>query len=509
MSASVTSSILNLINNVIGAGLFSMPWCLKQSTLLTGSAVFVFMALLNIRSFMLLAESCEMVGKYSYLEIGKHAFGQRFGRFAQGITCFYTAGSLVSYVVLAADCLVGENESGDGTGVLSLWMEGSFLGDGSTKARALCIYAMGLVVFLPFSLFRNLDALRHVSVLAFFATLFAGFLVVFQLAANNPASARADDGGDDDDHQSSESGGHDGLAKDVQWFGLPLGVWQAVPIINVAFTAHYNGPRFFVELKHRTLPNFQAVVGASLGGALLVYLSVGICGYLSFGENTVGDVLDNFKASYDLAIGARLSLLAILAACFPKVQHSLRDGLVRLLYGGAASRAAVDASGDPVPQSADDLPTGPYVLLTLGVVLVACTLGAVCTQVEVVLAYKGGIFGTLMVYILPPLIHTAISMDYPGGSGGGGSGALVSSGAGGGDDEAGMWARLPGDEPHYDPHGKDQGTLGPIAPTWRVLMTELFCKREHRLSAFIFSWGCASGVLAVSITILKQAEVID
>ena len=37
----------------------------------------------NIVSFMLLAECCELTGKFSYLEIGRVAFGPLFGTIAQ------------------------------------------------------------------------------------------------------------------------------------------------------------------------------------------------------------------------------------------------------------------------------------------------------------------------------------------------------------------------------------------------------------------------------------------
>jgi hypothetical protein len=37
--STVTSSVLNLINNIVGAGLFSMPWCLKEATVATGTVV--------------------------------------------------------------------------------------------------------------------------------------------------------------------------------------------------------------------------------------------------------------------------------------------------------------------------------------------------------------------------------------------------------------------------------------------------------------------------------------
>lgn len=44
-----------------------------------------------------------------------------------------------------------------------------------------------------------------------------------------------------------------------------------------------------------------------------------MCGYLTFGEETLGDVLSNFSPTYKLAVGARAALLVILVAVFPKV----------------------------------------------------------------------------------------------------------------------------------------------------------------------------------------------
>jgi hypothetical protein len=83
----------------------------------------------------------------------------------------------------------------------------------------------------------------------------------------------------------------------------------------------------------------------------------------------------------------------------------MRDGVIRLSYEksvGIDGKVRGDITGD-------NLPTTPYVLITCFIVAVAATLGAVCTQIEVVLAYKGGIFGSLMVYILPALMRTAIA----------------------------------------------------------------------------------------------------
>ena len=465
-TASVPNSMINLLNNVVGAGLFSMPWCLKEATLFTGMAIFIFMAWLNVRSFMLLADSCNMAGVFSYLDLGKSVWGPQFALFAQIITCFYTAGSLVSYAVLAGDCLVG-----DGSGILSVALgEDSFLGRGDMKAHAIVIYAAGIFLFLPFSLMRNLDGLKYISYVALCATIFAAFIVVVQVIAD-PKSAKDDDGD---------------IGDDVQWAGFPLGVWRAVPIVNVAFTAHYNGPRFFMELKERTLGNFHRVAAGALGGALLIYLLVAVCGYLSFGGATLGDVLENFRASYPLAIAARAALLAILLACFPKVQHSLRDGVVRLAYNREGAGKEDDGSNI---MTADKLPTAPYVGITAALVFAACTAGAVCSQVEVVLAYKGGIFGSLMVYILPPLIHTALSIDTRR------------------DGVSRVEARLL--DFQVPTSEMESPTVQDNHTSWQVVLRVMYSDRRFRSSAFMFTWGVGSGTLAVVITMLSQIGVLD
>lgn len=82
----------------------------------------------------------------------------------------------------------------------------------------------------------------------------------------------------------------------------------------------------------------------------------------------------------------------------------MRDGVIRLNY---ETKSSSQQGGNAV--TGDTLPIKPYVFITCSIVFVAAMLGAVCTQIEVVLAYKGGIFGSLMVYILPPLMRTAIS----------------------------------------------------------------------------------------------------
>ena len=443
--ASRFASLMNLLNNVVGAGLYSMPWVLMMASVLSGTAVTVLICLLNLASFLLLADACERTGTFSYLELGRNAFGATFGEVAQFVCVCYTAGSLVSYVVLAGDCLVGKD-----TGLLSLALGSkSFLGGGSLAARATVVYAVGAVAFVPLSMPRTIDALRYASYLAFVGTLY-GFVVVVYTAVARPAAAYADDLGADDD----------GFPGAPVWAGFSLGVWQAVPIVNVAFTAHYNAPRYYFELRDRSVRRFGSVVATAMIGALAIYLGVAWAGYLAFRGATLGDVLEDFDATYAPAIAIRASLLVILFAGFPKIAHSNRDGVARLALG----------------KGSDDLDARTYTALTLAVCVTVLTLGAVCTQVEVVLAYKGGVFGSIMVYIIPPLVNTA--------------------------------ARLDKAENAYVRLEAAHRAAAPPPKTPAAVARAMFRERRFAGNALVFLWGTISGPLAVVITVLKQTKVL-
>ena len=79
------------------------------------------------------------------------------------------------------------------------------------------------------------------------------------------------------------------------------------------------------------------------------------------------------------------ALLIVLISCYPKVQHSVRDGLLRLLA----------APG----QTTDLVPFRTLAACTAGIVALSTVIGTLVNKVEVVLAYKGAIFGSLMVYV--------------------------------------------------------------------------------------------------------------
>ena len=399
--ATVPSTVLVLVANVVGAGLFSMPWVLRQASVLSGLLLLTLICFLNGLSFVILAKCCDVAGCFNYKKIGTMALGPRLGTLVQVCILCYTTGSCISYVVLTGDFLVSD----DSTGVFAQWAPHSkFL-----TTRSTVMICVALVFFLPLSLFKNLENLKHTSLLSFCSTLFATGLLIW-CSVQGESKLVADGAVQNDAHEKK-------AAADIKWGSFSTSFFDALPIVNVAFTAHYNGLRFYQELQDRSIAKFARTIAISSSICLLVYGAAALSGYLVFGSATEGDVLENFQGAWPAAIAARLMLSCVVICCFPLAHHSLRTSLLTLFWPPLPADEAqrVRASAPPGPDG-DDLraradgyttenaPRRIFIAVTVAAISFVTFIGVTVTKVEDVLGYKGAIFGSCIVYIFPPFM---------------------------------------------------------------------------------------------------------
>lgn len=92
-------------NNIIGAGLLSLPWCFKEATVAPGVVALLFTGLLNCMSVLVLARCCDLAGDFSFFGIAAAALGKRAALVVQATVGLYAAGSCITYVVLIGDLI--------------------------------------------------------------------------------------------------------------------------------------------------------------------------------------------------------------------------------------------------------------------------------------------------------------------------------------------------------------------------------------------------------------------
>ena len=84
------------------------------------------------------------------------------------------------------------------------------------------------------------------------------------------------------------------------------GVFQAIGVISFAFVCHHNSLLIYGSLKTPTMDRFARVTHFSTGVSMVACLVMALGGYLSFGDKTQGNVLNNFPTDNVMVNIARL-----------------------------------------------------------------------------------------------------------------------------------------------------------------------------------------------------------
>jgi amino acid permease len=79
-------------------------------------------------------------------------------------------------------------------------------------------------------------------------------------------------------------------------------------MLSTAYLSHYNAPRFYLELANPTIPRFSTVVVGSFATALCIFLGIAAVGFLTFGENSAGFILNNYAKNDSWMSWSRLAV---------------------------------------------------------------------------------------------------------------------------------------------------------------------------------------------------------
>merc|ERR1712028_188132 len=102
-----------------------------------------------------------------------------------------------------------------------------------------------------------------------------------------------------------------------------------VCMLSTAYMAHFNAPKFYLELKNNTLPRFNSVVKYGFGISIALMGFITMVGFLTFGESCDGLVLNNYAGS-DLWMGlSRIAVAISLVFSYPLAFTGCREGSYR------------------------------------------------------------------------------------------------------------------------------------------------------------------------------------
>ncbi|KAL2754093.1 hypothetical protein ACRALDRAFT_2109730 [Sodiomyces alcalophilus JCM 7366] len=381
------SSIINLLNTIVGAGTLAMPSVLSHMGIMMGCIMIVWSGFTAALGLYLQGRCSRYLdrGGSSFFAISKLTYPNAaiFFDAAIAVKCF---GVGVSYLIIIGDLMpkvalaMGDN----------LAETHPYLGE-----RDFWITAFMLLV-IPLSFLRKLDSLKYTSIVALISIGYLIVLVVYnfgigpiqdksELRIVRPESA--------------------------------IAFLSSLPVVVFAYTCHQN-------IKDVSPGSIVGTVSTSIGSAASIYVLVAITGYLTFGNAVSGNIVSMYDPSNAIVIGqfgivllVTFSIPLQVFPCRSSADAVLRWRPIRRQNGGRADSANNDlpllnptAPGAARPDSASVPMSDTRFALLTSIILISSYLVALSvSSLERVLAYVGSIGSTSISFILPGLFYYKIS----------------------------------------------------------------------------------------------------
>jgi amino acid permease len=312
--ASLRGTVFNLVNSMVGAGILALPYACSQTGWGLGIVLVVVLAVLGDLTIWMLIYCLDATRERSLAGMAEILHGRGFGLFVDVTVWCNNVGTMISYAIIIGDLL--PSFLATTFGIFAMW-------DG--QARKTAVLAGTGLPLLVLSSLKNLDALRHVSllclvmILVFVASLFfMGIGVVPTVLPDDMPAA--------------------------VFTGDSASIMRQIPVLSFAFTCQANVPIFYAELRRQKSSEFSSkfptkrskiMMAAHLSFGLvgMLYTVAMVCGYLAFRGRTHQDVLTNFDPEiFPPAEFVRGCYVMVIACSFPVIAFSAVVSFHRLLW---------------------------------------------------------------------------------------------------------------------------------------------------------------------------------
>ena len=390
--ASWISSVINLLNTIVGAGVLAMPLAMSHMGIFLGTIVILWAGLTAGFGLYLQTRCAKYLerGSASFFALSQITYPNAAVLFdaAIAIKCF---GVGVSYLIIIGDLMPVVVR-----GFVHEKQLGAFMFN-----RHFWVTAFMLVV-IPLSFLRRLDSLKYTSVIALISIGYLVILVVYHFAAHDTLS---------DEHYKTP-------LRTFQWAG-PVPALSSFPVIVFAYTCHQNMFSILNEIKDNSHFRTTAVLTASNGTAATIYILVAITGYLSFGNELGGNIVAQYAPSVSTTIGQAMIVVLVIFS-YPLQVHAVLkwrpSAKLKSKLTPSATPSSVESSPprdvpllQPGKKRNTELSETRFATITTGLIILSYIVAMTVSNLEAVLAYVGSTGSTAISFILPGLFYYKIS----------------------------------------------------------------------------------------------------
>ncbi|KAL3816951.1 hypothetical protein ACHAXA_001779 [Cyclostephanos tholiformis] len=374
-TASVPNEIFNLVKSIVGAGVLSLPAGIAAfgdapTAAIPAILIIALIGAFSAYGFSLIGRVCSYTGARTYRDAWSRSVGDGSSWLPAVTVTFKTCFAILSYSMILADT---------GRSLLS--------SAGYSASRNAALFGITITTLLPLCLIRDLGGLAPFSLVGV-----AGmFYTALAMAARYLRGSYAIGGGYAADVASSLRP----RFGDVGAMGaFGPNVFILVCMLSTAYMAHFNAPKFYVELRNNTMRRYNAVVASSFGISVLLFASIGSLGFLTFGGACSGLILNNYSGTDALMGLSRIAVLISIVFSFPLVFAGARDGWLDLLR-------------IPVDDRTNAVLTRTTLAVLSGVTLIASRL----RELAFIMSFAGATMGNALIYVYPALMFRSAVRD--------------------------------------------------------------------------------------------------
>ncbi|XBW37855.1 hypothetical protein QEN19_003431 [Hanseniaspora menglaensis] len=397
--SSINTAVKALLHTSLGTGLISIPFFYKNNGILLAIALLSFSFMMSTVGLLLQCQlanwfyALQQKKKLSFKSIGDILFEDQKHNvvlfdIAIAIKCF---GVSISYLIVIGDLMPQ---------ILH------FFAPELSLNRVFFIAASLFGIILPLCFIKKISSLKKFSMIALVSVVYICLMIIgnYFFSSN--------------------------LQKGTIYWSKPnksytdTNFLTSFPISVFAFTCQHNTFSIFNELHTPNFKNFIKIVTRAMFSALIIYLTVGTLGYLTFGELVESNIIKMYNMKSLFNVLGRFCIVVLVTLAYPLQMYPCRLSIYNiykhfshkgsyahnLSNTDAASIESTSLLNEEelnLEQQANvshlEIPDLHFKTITLCVISIGFLISASLTNLGLVLSFIGATGSTLIAFILPSL----------------------------------------------------------------------------------------------------------
>jgi amino acid permease len=321
-TATIPNEVFNLVKSIVGAGVLTLPSGIAAfgnapSAVVPAIGLIALFGILSGYGFGLIGRVCALTGTTSYRSAWESSVDASTS-WIPALSCTLKT----IFAALAYSMILGDT------------FTSLAVGAGLTGAsKTVVLGSVTTLVLLPLCLLKNLSSLAPFSLLGSLGMVYTAAAMAIRYfgraytvtTATGKAASLASSLAKDLPAALRPAFGSNGAASAFSPVTAIL-----LGMLSTAYMAHFNAPKFYTELKNNTVPRYLTVVATAFGCSIGLFGLIATLGFLTFGGNCSGLILNNYSTRDTLMGISRIAVAVSLVFSYPLAFVGARDGILDL-----------------------------------------------------------------------------------------------------------------------------------------------------------------------------------